>query len=74
MYKVLAAASALLLVHCGASPLAALEARQSCPNVHVFGARETTAPAGYGTSSVVVNLVLNAYPGATSEAIDYPAW
>jgi len=50
-----------------------LEPRQSCPNVHVFGARETTAPAGYGTASVVTNLVLNAYPGSTAEAINYPA-
>lgn len=76
MYKVLAAAVTLLLAHCGgASPLAALEERQSsCPNVHVFGARETTAPAGYGSSSTVVNLVLNAYPGSTAEAISYPAW
>ena len=33
-----------------ASPLISLEERQSaCPNIHVFGARETTAPAGYGT-------------------------
>ena len=54
--------------------IAALKARQSCPEVHVFGARETTAPAGYGTASVVVDLVLGAYSGATSEAIDYPAW
>ena len=75
MHNVLFAASALLLAHCGASPIAAaLKARQSCPGVHVFGARETTAPAGYGTSSVVVDLVLGAYSGATSEAIDYPAW
>jgi len=75
MYTVLAAAAAVLLAHCGASPLAALEERQSsCPNVHVFGARETTAPAGYGSSSTVVNLVLNAYPGSTAEAISYPAW
>jgi len=75
MYTVLAAAVTLLLAHCGASPLAALEERQSsCPNVHVFGARETTAPAGYGSSSTVVNLVLNAYPGSTAEAISYPAW
>ena len=51
----------------------ALESRQSCPAIHVFGARETTAPPGYGTASVVVNLVLNAYPGSTSEAISYPA-
>lgn len=74
MYNVLVAASALLLAHCGASPIAALKARQSCPEVHVFGARETTAPAGYGTASVVVELVLGAYSDATSEAIDYPAW
>ncbi|KAL4897131.1 cutinase-domain-containing protein [Aspergillus ambiguus] len=47
--------------------------RQSCPGVHVFGARETTASAGYGSSSTVVNLILNAYPGSTSEAISYPA-
>jgi acetylxylan esterase len=47
--------------------------RQSCPKIHVFGARETTAPAGYGTAGVVVNLVLNAYPGSTAEAINYPA-
>ena len=30
-----------------ASPLDLVE-RQSCPDIHVFGARETTAPAGYG--------------------------
>ncbi|KAM0693237.1 hypothetical protein Q7P36_006490 [Cladosporium allicinum] len=74
MFTVLTAAVALLLAHCGASPLAALEERQSnCPNVHVFGARETTASPGYGSSSTVVNLVLNAYPGSTAEAISYPA-
>ncbi|TVY85154.1 Acetylxylan esterase [Lachnellula suecica] len=50
-----------------------LEERQSCPGVHVFGARETTVAQGYGTSSVVVNLVLGAYAGSTSEAIVYPA-
>ncbi|KZT33667.1 Acetylxylan esterase At 0.90 angstrom resolution, partial [Sistotremastrum suecicum HHB10207 ss-3] len=46
---------------------------QSCPQVHVFGARETTAPPGYGTSQSVVQSIVNAYPGATSEAIVYPA-
>ncbi|KAL9110050.1 MAG: hypothetical protein Q9227_005389 [Pyrenula ochraceoflavens] len=57
-----------------ASPVADLAERQSgCPNIHVFGARETTAPAGYGTAGVFVNLILNAYPGSTSEAISYPA-
>ena len=52
---------------------APLEGRQSCPNVHVFGARETTAPAGYGSAGTFVNLILNAYPGSTAEAINYPA-
>ncbi|EPS41325.1 hypothetical protein H072_4798 [Dactylellina haptotyla CBS 200.50] len=52
---------------------ARIEARQSCPSIHIFGARETTAPAGYGTAGVVVNLILNAYPGSTAEAISYPA-
>ncbi|KAF4552666.1 Acetylxylan esterase 2 [Elsinoe fawcettii] len=50
-----------------------LQERQSCPKIHIFGARETTAPAGYGTAGVVVNLVLQAYPGSTAEAISYPA-
>ncbi|KAJ5676552.1 uncharacterized protein N7477_002185 [Penicillium maclennaniae] len=49
------------------------EKRQTCPSIHVFGARETTAAAGYGSSSTVVNEVLNAYPGSTAEAIVYPA-
>jgi len=44
-----------------------------CPQVHVFGARETTVPPGYGTAGAVVNSVLSAYPGATAEAINYPA-
>lgn len=74
MHKVLAAAAALVVASCGASPLAALETRQSsCPNIHIFGARETTAPAGYGTAGVVVNLILQAFPGSTAEAIVYPA-
>jgi acetylxylan esterase len=55
-----------------ASPVE-VEERQSCSNIHVFGARETTAAPGYGTAGVVVDLVLNAHPGATSEAIVYPA-
>lgn len=51
----------------------AVLAKRQCPQIHVFGARETTAPAGYGTAGTVVNLILQAYPGATSEAITYPA-
>lgn len=54
------------------NPLGDLEKR-ACPQVHVFGARETTAPAGYGTSLNVVNSIVAAYSGATSEAINYPA-
>lgn len=50
-----------------ASPL------DSCPKIHVFGARETTAPQGYGTAATVVNLVTGAHSGTTSEAIVYPA-
>ncbi|KAL6704622.1 carbohydrate esterase [Coniothyrium glycines] len=64
-----AAASLLLLDSSFASPLSS---SQSCSVIHVFGARETTAPTGYGTTGVAVNLILNAYPGATSEAINYP--
>jgi acetylxylan esterase len=55
-----------------ASPVE-LENRQNCPPIHVFGARETTAGPGYGSSATVVNLVVGAHSGATSEAINYPA-
>lgn len=59
-----------------ASPIegeAKLEERQSCPSIHIFGARETTASPGYGSSASVVNAILSAYPGSTAEAISYPA-
>ena len=56
----------------GAANPVTLEKRQ-CPPIHVFGARETTASPGYGSSSTVVNLILNSHAGATSEAINYPA-
>jgi acetylxylan esterase len=49
------------------------ERQSSCPKVHVFGARETTVPQGYGTSQGLVNMVTQAYAGATAEAIVYPA-
>lgn len=51
----------------------AIAKRASCPGVHVFGARETTASAGYGSSITVVDDVLNTYSGSTAEAISYPA-
>lgn len=47
--------------------------KRQCPGIHVFGARETTVGPGYGSSATVVNLVISAHPGTTSEAINYPA-
>ncbi|KAJ6541531.1 putative acetyl xylan esterase [Mycena capillaripes] len=44
-----------------------------CPQVHIFGARETTVAPGYGTSGPVVTSIQGAFPGATAEAINYPA-
>lgn len=72
------AAFQLLLAHSllvSGSPVdgEAFEKRQSCPSVHVFGARETTVSPGYGSAGSVVNQILAAYPGSTSEAISYPA-
>ncbi|KAJ3032738.1 hypothetical protein HDV00_007176 [Rhizophlyctis rosea] len=46
---------------------------QSCPNIMVYGARETTAPVGMGSAGALVNQVVSAYPGAQSAAISYPA-
>lgn len=67
------AAAALSLVGLAVANPVDLAERQSCPKVYIFGARETTAPAGYGTSSGLVNMVKSAYSGAGSEAIVYPA-
>ncbi|KAI1383408.1 carbohydrate esterase family 5 protein [Hypoxylon trugodes] len=47
--------------------------QQNCPEIHIFGARETTALPGFGSASTVVNLVQQANKGATSESIIYPA-
>ncbi|OCL11611.1 carbohydrate esterase family 5 protein [Glonium stellatum] len=68
----LTAATLLLASQVFAAPVE-VEERQSCPGIHVFGARETTASPGFGSSSTVVNLILQAHSGATSEAISYPA-
>lgn len=69
----LTAAAALSLAGLAAANPVDLAERQSCPKVYVFGARETTAPAGYGTSAGLVNQIKSAYSGAGSEAIVYPA-
>ena len=63
--------SFLLATFLSASPL--LPRQSSCPGIHVFGARETTASPGFGSAGTVVTSILSAHSGATSEAIDYPA-
>jgi len=45
----------------------------ACPQIHIFAARETTAPPGFGTAKVLTDLIVSAFPGTTTEAIDYPA-
>ena len=63
----------LALVASSALAAALPTERAACPQLHVFGARETTASPGYGSSATVVNGILAAHSGATSEAINYPA-
>lgn len=46
---------------------------QSCPSIHIFGARETTVGPGYGSAGRLVDMIRAANSGATSEAITYPA-
>lgn len=53
--------------------LGATLAAAQCPSVHVFGARETTAPPGYGTAASVVASITASYAGSTGEVINYPA-
>ncbi|KAI0889741.1 carbohydrate esterase family 5 protein [Annulohypoxylon maeteangense] len=52
---------------------AAKARRANCPNIHIIGARETTAPPGFGSAQTVVDLIQKANNGATSESIVYPA-
>ncbi|PLB36636.1 acetylxylan esterase precursor [Aspergillus candidus] len=47
--------------------------RPECPNIHVFGARHTTATDDYGLAKELVNAIVETHPGATAERIDYPA-
>ncbi|KAI1435957.1 cutinase-domain-containing protein [Xylaria sp. CBS 124048] len=63
-----------VLAAAGVSAMPAeLSQRQSCPDIYVFGARETTVPPGYGTAGGLVDMVLAAYPGSGSAPISYPA-
>lgn len=52
---------------------ASAETQLQCPDIHVFGARHTGAPEGYGLAEKVVNSILKSHPGATAEPIHYPA-
>jgi acetylxylan esterase len=72
MFILLSKVAALLLL---ARALVAPAELDQCayPPIHIFGARKTTAPAGYGSTGTVVNLVPNAHSGATTEAINYSA-
>ncbi|THW32940.1 hypothetical protein D6D22_09368 [Aureobasidium pullulans] len=69
MKSVIAAIPLLLVGSSMATPLK----KRACPNIYIFGARETTAPASYGLAGTVVNLILNAHPSSTAEVINYPA-
>ncbi|KAF2202077.1 cutinase [Delitschia confertaspora ATCC 74209] len=66
-------APALFLAGLAAANPVDITERQSCPKVHIFGARETTVGPGYGTAGGLVNQCLSAFPGSTAEAIVYPA-
>ncbi|KAI0201156.1 cutinase-domain-containing protein [Astrocystis sublimbata] len=63
----------LVAAACASASPAEVAARQSCPGVYVFGARETTVGPGYGTAGGLVNQVLAAYSGSQASAISYPA-
>ncbi|KAK7981651.1 carbohydrate esterase family 5 protein [Apiospora saccharicola] len=46
----------------------------TCPKIHVFGARETLQPPGFGSTKSVVDAILSSHNGsATAEGIIYPA-
>ena len=56
-----------------ANPMGKTGKRQSCPSIHIFGARETTASPGYGSAGQLIDNIISSNSGATAEAIDYPA-
>jgi len=45
----------------------------SCPQIQIFGARETTTPQGFGSAITLIELVQQRFPGTISEEIVYPA-
>ena len=66
-------AALLAPIHAIPQPGKGQSADSSCPKIHIFGARETTASPGYGSAGTVVNKLLAAHTHATAEAINYPA-
>ncbi|KAI1071354.1 hypothetical protein LB507_011567 [Fusarium sp. FIESC RH6] len=62
--------SSLLIL---ANALAAKAQGQSCPEIHIFGARETSVAQGLGSAGKLIDMIVADHAGATSEAIDYPA-
>ncbi|KAJ4007796.1 hypothetical protein NW766_009601 [Fusarium irregulare] len=62
--------SSLLIL---ANALAAKAQGQSCPEIHIFGARETSVAPGLGSAGKLIDMIVADHAGATSEAIDYPA-
>jgi acetylxylan esterase len=63
-----------LLLLCPVFALATMNHRQGrCPGIRIFGARETTAPPGFGSASTVIDLIRAANQDATAEPILYPA-
>lgn len=68
-----AASVSLLIGGALAAPFEGELEKRQCPGIRVFGARETTAPPGYGSAGTVVNMVLSAHAGSVGSAISYPA-
>ncbi|KAJ4317076.1 hypothetical protein N0V84_007529 [Fusarium piperis] len=46
---------------------------QSCPDIQIFGARETTVSPGFGSAGALIDMIKADHSGATAEAIKYPA-
>lgn len=62
-----------LILQAGSALASPMAKRQTCPSVHIFGARETTASPGYGSAGQLIDQIIASNAGATAEAIDYPA-
>ncbi|KAK0646614.1 catalytic core domain of acetyl xylan esterase [Cercophora newfieldiana] len=45
----------------------------NCPQIQIFGARETTTPQGFGSAITLIELVQKRFPGTVAEEIVYPA-